>query len=83
MVDAYRTCQAECASTQTAVDAARERLTTAWTSDRAAAAFRSAIDEWVTGFQKVRHGLDMLDAGMQRYARVIAATEDDSSSQAA
>lgn len=82
MVDAYRTCQAECTSIQLAVDAARERLALSWSSDQAAAAFRAALDQWLTGFGRVRHGLDMLDASMQQYARATATAEEITSSQA-
>jgi uncharacterized protein YukE len=82
MVSAYRTCQTECASIQRAVDANRARLAAHWHSDQAAAAFGSALDQWLAGFDRVRRGLDMLDAAMQRYARVTATTEEGNAAQA-
>lgn len=82
MVEAYRTCQAECMSIQMAVDAARERLATVWTSDQAALVYRSAMEQWLSGFQRVRQGLNLLDTSMQHYAETIATAEEDSSSQA-
>jgi uncharacterized protein YukE len=82
MVDAYRTCQTECMSIQRAVDAARERLAAHWQSDQAASAFGTALNQWLGGFERVRHALDLLDDSMRGYAHVTATTEDVNTSQA-
>lgn len=82
MIDAYRTCQAECMSIQRAVDTARERLAVHWQSDQAAAAYGEALNQWLAGFERVRRGLDMLDESMQRYARATAGAEEGNASQA-
>jgi hypothetical protein len=77
MVIAFGNCQAECRGIETSVEAARGSLGTSWQSDQAAPNFIRATDEWLTGFHKVRQGLDMLNGNMETYSQLTTTTEDD------
>lgn len=82
MVNAFNACQAECRTIAASVDSARGTLVTQWQSDQAAPRFLQAVDQWLSGFQKVRQGLDMLDSNMQTYSSLTTSTEEAGASQA-
>lgn len=82
MVDAFETCQGECAHVESIIDTAYSNLGTNWQSDTAAKKFMDAINEWIAGFEKVRQGLDMLNGNMQQYMQLTGTTEEGSAAYA-
>ncbi|GAB3156669.1 hypothetical protein GCM10027290_54880 [Micromonospora sonneratiae] len=82
MVMAFGECQSEARTSEQTVVNARSSLATQWQSDSAAPRFLQAVDQWLTGFQRVRQGLDMLNGNMQTYARLTTTTEDDTALRA-
>lgn len=82
MVNAFNECQSECRAIAGSVESARGTLVTQWQSDQAAPRFMQAVDQWLSGFQKVRQGLDLLDSNMQTYSSVTTSTEETGASHA-
>lgn len=82
MVVAFGDCQSECGQIESTVVGAQAGLAAQWQSDQAAPAFQRAVDQWISGFKKVRAGLDMLNGNMQEYAKLTTSTEDDVALQA-
>ncbi|MGW1062324.1 WXG100 family type VII secretion target [Micromonospora rubida] len=82
MVNAFNSAQAECRSIAAAVESARGQLGMQWQSDAAAPRFLQAVDQWMTGFQRVRQGLDLLNENMQSYSNLTSSTEDANTSHA-
>lgn len=82
MLRAFDTCQGECQSIAGQVDGAASNLAAVWQSDSASKVYANAITEWLTGFHKVRQGLDMLNGNMQSYAQLVNYTEDSNAGTA-
>ena len=82
MVLAFADCQTECGQIESAVVSAQSGLATKWQSDQAAPVYQRAVTQWISGFKKVRAGLDMLNGNMQEYSKLTTTTEDDIALQA-
>lgn len=82
MLNAFGIAQSECQTIAGQVDGAASNLAAVWQSDSASKVYANAITEWLTGFHKVRQGLDMLDGNMQQYAQLVNYTEDSNAGQA-
>ncbi|MEH1016728.1 hypothetical protein V6U90_26965 [Micromonospora sp. CPCC 206060] len=82
MVMAFAQAKTEAKNSHMNVVAATQALTASWSSDMAAPKFIEAVRQWLTGFQTVQMGLDMLNQNMEQYAQLTTTTEDDSAMQA-
>ncbi|MFG1954682.1 hypothetical protein [Micromonospora sp. NPDC048830] len=82
MVMAFAQAQTEAKNSSANVQAAGIALQNSWQSDVAVHRFLEAVQQWLAGFQKVQHGLNMLNLNMEQYARLTNTTEDDNAVQA-
>jgi uncharacterized protein YukE len=82
MLAAFDDCQGDCQRSYGSITNARASLQASWRSDEAAPTFFRAVDQWLSGFQKVRAGLDMLNGNMQQYRGLTVRTEADNTAQA-
>jgi WXG100 family type VII secretion target len=73
--DAMTTCSQDCQNISNRIDGAISTLRATWTSDSAAPAFLSAVDQWQEGFQQVQAGLVKLNTEMQQYQVLTHSTE--------
>ncbi|MCW3817622.1 hypothetical protein ONA91_24510 [Micromonospora sp. DR5-3] len=82
MVMAFAQAQTEASDSYRNVTAAQGTLSAQWQSDAASGRFLEAVNQWLAGFQKVQHGLNMLNLNMEQYARLTTTTEDDNAMHA-
>ena len=82
MLAAFDDCQGDCNRSHNSIMSARSSLQTSWRSDEAAPVFLSAVDKWISGFQKVQQGLNMLNGNMQEYRGLTNRTESTNAGKA-
>ncbi|GAB3240211.1 WXG100 family type VII secretion target [Kineosporia babensis] len=81
MVQAFDTTMTMCQSIAANTDEITGNLTVHYTGE-AAVRYQNSMAEWLTGFHRVRNGLNLLSESMQGYRRIATATEENNQATA-
>ena len=79
LISAFEVAMADTNAAQAAVDGVSGSLQ--W-QGVAATEYRNALANWISGLNKVKQGLQMLDTSMQQHLKISGNTEDMNASDA-